>query len=118
MKYICCKCGKPTDNIEVVNMANASFSYSKCDECKERWSREYDWKSENETSNEKQLICPYCDHEYDDYDTYGFDEGETEEIECEVCGRKFDLIVEYVRLYSTSRSICEMPDDFQQSEED
>jgi len=117
MKYICCECGKPTDNIEEVNMATNSFSYSKCDECKERWSREYDWQNENETSDERQLICPHCGHEYDDYDAYGFDEGKTEEIICELCGKKFDLEVECVRRFSTKRSVCEMPDDYGIEEE-
>lgn len=109
MKYICQKCGKPTDNIKVLV---PDIGYSWCDACKDRWSREYDYQSETETTDELRIICPHCGYEYDDYDAYGFDEGETKEVECEACGKKFDLEIECVRRHSTRRSICEMPEDY------
>lgn len=109
MKYICSKCGKPTDNIRKVE--GSDITYSWCDECHDRFDREFDYQNEGETINERSLICPHCGHEYDDYTAYGFDEGDAEEVECEACGKKFDLEIECVRRYSTKRSICEMPED-------
>lgn len=109
MKYICSKCGKPTDNIRD---SGDGLVYSWCDDCNNFWSRQYDFQGETETINERSLICPHCGHVYDDYDAYGFDDGESEEVVCEICGKKFDLEVECVRRYSTKRSLCEMPEDY------
>jgi DNA-directed RNA polymerase subunit RPC12/RpoP len=61
---------------------------------------------------EDNVICPYCGYKYDDYDAYCFQEGDTPEVECEACGRKFDLEVETRRVFSTKRSLCEMPDNY------
>lgn len=110
MKYICNKCGKPTDNVHAIE--GTEHTYSLCDDCIDRLNREYDYQSEGEQINERHLACPHCGHEYEDYDAYGFDEGNTEEVKCDACGKKFDLEIECIRRYSAKRSICEMPEDY------
>ena len=36
------------------------------------------------------IICPYCGHAIDGYDEFeGDEEGESKEIECEECNKKF-----------------------------
>lgn len=109
MKYKCFNCGKPTSNVpKVGNICN----YSICDDCSDRIGREIDYQYETEIVRDKELVCPHCQTSYEDYDAYDFDEGIEKEVECMFCGKKFDLEVECVRLYSTKRSICEMPDDY------
>lgn len=123
-KYICTKCGAPTDNDQsfevkpLCAMAPRRIEVHRCDKCDKRFHQELDWESEGETIYEKKLICPYCGYEYDDYDAYGFLEGSTPEVECEECGRKFDLEVETRRVFSTKRSLCEMPENYGEEEED
>lgn len=103
MKFKCGHCGKPTDNIKKYE----GIIIHICDECQEQISKEIEWQLENEHWREKTIICPYCDYEYESYDAYAYEENETE-IECELCGRKFDLEVEEIRYFSTKRSCCEM----------
>ena len=105
MKFVCGHCGKPTDNTKVYG----NLVFHTCDECQDKMDREIDWQSENEHFRENTIICPYCDYEYEAYDSYRYDEGEETEIECPECGRKFDLEVENIRYFSTKRSLCEMP---------
>lgn len=125
MKYICQKCGEPTDNdqsIDVKSMFGGFEPYHldvhRCDKCDKRFHQELDWESEGETINKDKLICPYCECEYDDYDTYSFDEGDTSEVECDFCGKKFDLKVETRRVFSTKRSLCEMPENYGEEDEE
>lgn len=120
-KYKCQECGAPTDNDQSFTVpANITggepcrYEVHRCDKCDDRFHRELDWESEGETIREKNVICPYCGYEYDDYDGYTFDEGKTEEVECPACSRKFDLEVEVRRTYSTKRSLCEMPEDYEE----
>ena len=115
--YKCDKCGEPTDNdqsftLTTVHGPGRRYEVHRCDRCDKRFQLEIDWESEGETIREDTLICPYCGHEYDTYDAYDFEEGRTPEVECEICGKKFDLEIETMRLYSTKRSACEMPDDY------
>ena len=115
--YKCCECGKPTENIKRLTLPSGTeFSFSRCDECKDRLDREYDYQAETETIKETELICPHCQASYDWYDAYEFEEGTTEEVECMFCGKKFDLEVEHIYRFSTKRSICEMPSDYGKEE--
>lgn len=120
MKYKCQNCGDETDNDQSLKSINADeiVEIHRCDKCQERWDRELAWESKGETINESELICPYCNAVYHDYEAYDFDEGETEEEECSHCGRKFDVEVQVERLYSTKRSLCEMPDDWNEEDEE
>lgn len=116
--YKCTTCGAPTDNDQSFKLSSGdTLEVHRCDECDKRFHQELDWESEGETFQEDTIICPYCGHEYDNYDAYDFDEGDTSEVECEICGRKFDLEVKVSRTYSTKRSLCEMPDDFGEEDE-
>lgn len=119
MKYKCQYCGAETDNDQSFKsiIGDYIFEVHRCDKCQERWDRELAWESKGETIDERELICPYCNAVYHDYEAYGFDEGETEEEECSNCGRKFDVEVKVERLYSTKRSLCEMPDDWNEEDE-
>lgn len=107
MKFVC-RCGNPTDNAEVIG----EIVLHTCDECKARISKEVDWESENEHWRKDTIICPYCDYEYESYDAYNYEDSE-DEIECPECGKKFDLEVENIRYFSTKRSLCEMPEDYE-----
>lgn len=117
-KYKCNRCGAPTDNDQSFTITSGYYlEVHRCDECDARLNLEIAWESKGETVAEDELVCPYCQASYDDYDAYGFDEGRTTEIECSFCGRKFDLEVEVRRTYSTKRSLCEMPDGWSEEDE-
>lgn len=103
-KYVCF-CGNPTDNETIIG----SVVLHTCDACKDRIHREVAWQSEGEQWAEDRVVCPYCGHEYSAYDSWDFDPGGEGEIECELCGKKFDLEVREIRQFSTKRSLCEMP---------
>ena len=107
MKFVC-SCGNPTDNEKVIG----KMVIHTCDECLERISKEVDWESENEHYQERTIICPYCDFEYEDYDAWCFDCSE-DEVECPECGKRFDLEIQEIRYFSTKRSVCDMPEDYE-----
>ena len=107
MKYIC-SCGKPTDNATTIG----SIVIHTCDDCKKEIEKQVAWESMGEQWREETVICPFCGHEYSNYDSWNFEVGETSEVECECCGKRFDLEVREVRNYSTKRSLCEMPEDW------
>lgn len=112
MKYICRNCGKPTNNIKFIG----EFEIHRCDDCEKRFTKKIEWEMENEHWHENTIICPYCDYEYEQYDSYYYDEGE-DTVECLSCGKKFDLDVEEVRYFSTKRNVDEMPEDWDGDEE-
>ena len=111
-KYICIKCGKPTDNIERIDKSEFSW----CDECQRRIDLEFEWEHTNKHWNENTIICPFCDYEYDEYTAYGYADDGSVEIECENCGKKIVVEVEKTVKFSTTRSVDEMPDDWDGSE--
>ncbi len=125
-KFVCMKCGSPTDNDQsftlpahITGGAPSRYEVHRCDKCDKRFHQELDWESKGETIRENKVICPYCGYEYDDYCGYQFDEGTIEEEECPECSRKFDIEIEVRRTYSTKRSLCEMPEDWdEEGEED
>lgn len=123
-KYKCDRCGAPTDNDQsftsraIPGLPSKRYEVHRCDACDKRWQQELDWEVEGETLREDELVCPYCGASYEAEDAWHFDEGKTEEVECMFCGKKFDLEVEVSRTYSTKRSLCEMPDDYGEEEEE
>lgn len=124
-KFKCELCGAPTDNDQsfivpacLTGGEPKRYETHRCDKCDKALDRQIAWESEGETINEDNVICPYCGYQYDDYDGYQFDEGKTEEVECPECSRKFDIEVETRRTYSTKRSICEMPDTWEEDTEE
>ena len=111
MKHTCRDCGRETDNEKVIKSivdGKPLFTVHRCDECQAKWDAELEFQSEGEKFREDNLICPWCDFAFEDYDACRYEEGEETEIECPECGRKFDLEVEIQRVYSTKRSLCEM----------
>lgn len=92
------------------------YVFHTCDECQKKMDIEYDWQSKNEHYGEDTIICPYCDYEYENYDACQYEDNESE-IECPLCGKKFDLEVRTITEYSTKRSLCEMPEDYQGNNE-
>lgn len=116
--FECCDCGKPTTNsYDVKGFGSIPlFTVHRCDACGERLKLESDFQSEGETIEIDTLVCPWCGYEYDAYEScqYGGDE---DEVECESCGRKFDLEVHTTVRYSTKRSLCEMPEDYGKEEQ-
>lgn len=85
MPYLCDFCGHPTDDAHTIG--GIAKVFHTCKACQDRMDREYDYQSEGETYNERVLVCPHCQHEYEDYDAYQFEEGTTEEVVCEFCGK-------------------------------
>lgn len=112
MSFICARCHNSTDNETVIGSVTVHI----CDACSEQLHKEVTWESEGEQYQEDTVICPFCGHEYEKYDAYEFESDE--EIECELCGKKFDLEVREVRLFTTNRSLCEMPEDWGEPIED
>jgi DNA-directed RNA polymerase subunit RPC12/RpoP len=94
------------------------FEVHRCDKCQKRFDQEFEWECLGETVQEDTIICPYCGHEYDSFDLFDFEGGKHSEIECEICGKHFDLEVREIRSYSTKRSLCDMPEDFDPKEYD
>lgn len=123
-KYKCDWCGAPTDNdqsftsMAFPDLPSKRYEVHRCDACDKRLDQELEWEAEGETLREDELVCPYCGASYEAEDAWHFDEGKTEEVECMFCGKKFDLEVEVSRTYSTKRSLCEMPDDYGEEEEE
>lgn len=114
MEFTCAGCGAGTNNTELIREIPVHF----CDVCRERISREAKWERQGETWRKPNVICPYCGYEMDSEDSALFFEvGKTEEYACEWCQRKFDVEVRQVRYYSTNRSACEMPEDWQPPED-
>lgn len=115
MEFTCTGCGKTTNNSEQIGGVTVHF----CDACNERITREVKWERMGENLRKPNVICPYCGYEIDSEDSdLFFDVGETEEYRCEWCLRKFDVEVRQVRYYSTKRSVCEMPEDWQPPEDE
>lgn len=112
--YKCNRCGCDTPNSDDIRASDGRLilTYHKCDACKKRFRLEYDFQCQGETLRETELVCPWCGYEYEPYDAYGFDEGDTKAVECRHCGNHFDLEIETRRLFSTKRSLCDMPDDY------
>jgi transcription elongation factor Elf1 len=113
----CLRCnGKAAIAICYDKISKRSYHY--CKKCKDLKDLEFDWEREGETTRESNVICPYCDYEYDDYDSYSFvDDGQVEEHSCQQCGKKFDIEVDTTVYFSTKRSICEMPQDYKGDDE-
>lgn len=117
--FECCDCGKPTDNSRDVNGldGNPLFTVHRCDACQDLLDREYDFQCEGETILKRDMICPWCGHVYVPERSWQYiDVGSEEEVECECCGKKFDVEVENHPRFSTKRSLCEMPEDYGKEE--
>lgn len=114
MEYTCHLCGAPTNNAEQIGAVYVHF----CDDCNEQIHREVAWEAQGRTYGERDVICPYCRYRLGRTDMALLEDGDTPEWECECCHQKFDIEVAMVRVYSTKRSICEMPADWQAPEDD
>lgn len=117
-KYKCDECGAPTDNDQTFRVGDFIIERHRCDKCDKQFHREIDWRSEGETTMVDKLTCPYCCYEFDDINALEFDEGTTEEVVCPSCSRRFDVEVEVQRVYSTKRSLCEMPENYGEEDEE
>lgn len=116
--FKCSRCGCETTNDKSIKLRDGSiYEIHRCDACQKRWDMEFEWESKGETTRERNIICPYCGYEYSDYGGYEFDSGDHDEVECEDCGMHFDLEVRETRTYSTKRSLCDMPEDFDPEED-
>lgn len=85
-----CSCGK-----KKYDWQDICWRCKESKETKEIW--EYS-KSNEEVTNEKYVICPWCGSHYGEDDLH-----ESTELECEECDKKFNLEVEYDVNYSTYR---------------
>lgn len=54
-----------------------------------------------DTYRKKDIICPHCDHEFQD--SWEFIETDLDKINCESCGAAFYLQVETEVKYTTSK---------------
>jgi DNA-directed RNA polymerase subunit RPC12/RpoP len=124
-KFICDYCGIPTDNDQSFIIPPCFkgdrplvIERHRCDKCQRRFTQESEWESEGATIDVDSVTCPYCGYVYCDDEGYQFDEGETEEVECPACSRRFDVEVEVKRTYSVKRSLCEMPENYGDEDEE
>lgn len=118
--YKCSDCGCETQNeknIWSVDNTRIVLTVHRCDACQTRFDLELDFQSEGETYDEAALICPWCQLTYDPCDALEFEDGEETEVECQFCGKHFDLAIRTRRTYSTMRSLCDMPDDYGREED-
>lgn len=98
----CTVCGAPARKRTVSRYTG--YDTTECPACRRRSEAERRWR--NEQFMEDDVICPWCGHkdcwsmEYDDEET---------EIECERCGRTFEVEIEVKRSYTTWRPENEMP---------
>lgn len=112
--FTCRDCGAETENShDITDPQNMKviLTVHRCDDCLKKLDRKLEWELQGESYQEDSVLCPYCGFEYDDYDTYGFDEGEQDVI-CDECGKSFTLEVQTMRKYSTHRRAEDMPEDF------
>lgn len=112
MIHSCMFCGNMTENInEAKDFMSTSFvdTYGNseihiCDKCKEELFNIDEWQ--NEQFRENTIICPWCGYQYEEYDSYEFEEGEyidDDLITCPECGQKFELEVEYLTYFTTKK---------------
>lgn len=112
--FQCRDCGAETRNVKDVFSVNGEellFTVHRCDICQKRFNAEIAWGELGCTYKEHEIICPHCGYVYDEYDAYGFEEGE-DVVACESCGKSFTLKVDVTRNYSTHRTEESMPDSF------
>ena len=118
--FSCDDCGKPTPNSRDITSVDGSCvlrTVHRCDACQDRFDQELDFQCEGETIQEPDMICPWCGHVYEPEHSWAYiDVGAEEEVECECCGKKFDVEVENHPRFSTKRSLCEMPEDYGKEE--
>jgi DNA-directed RNA polymerase subunit RPC12/RpoP len=115
--YKCDKCGKDTTNRHDLTLnSGRTFTSHICDDCRRQIDREYDWINDNAHEYENHIICPYCDYNYDDYDSYACWDGDDSEVECLACGKTFSLKVRQIIEFSTYKSAEEMPKEWEAEE--
>lgn len=103
-----------TDNIHCIDLHNGKkLEIHRCKDCDDLFRRQIDWEADNEHCYESNIVCPYCDYEYDCYDSYSYiDEGDCD-VECESCGKKFKLEIHETVEFSTHKRVEDMPDDYE-----
>ena len=116
--YQCRCCGSPTPNSEDLGklLGDTHYIIHLCDDCNRRYELEYEFQRQGETISEPQIICPWCSYEFDCVESGYYDSSE-DEVECPVCGKHFDLEVLNRPRYSTKRSLCDMPENWQPDSE-
>ena len=112
MKYTCDKCGNPTDNKyvykdhfdkEIIKRYGWGDKMSHtCDECEQKAEDYEEWK--NEQYKEDRIICPWCG--YKNEDSWEYVESE-DGVECDRCGKLFNLEVDHEITYTTRKSDSE-----------
>lgn len=112
MKYKCSICGADTDNDQSFDVCGRRYEVHRCNICDDRFHRELDWENDNAHEYESNIVCPYCDYEYSDYDSYEYiNEGDCD-VECECCGNIFSLKIHRKVEFSTNKRSEDMPDDY------
>jgi DNA-directed RNA polymerase subunit RPC12/RpoP len=98
MIKICPTCGKErymsereTECIDCCKKKNYDF-----------YVREIDDGDEDEIQSDDEIVCPYCGSFFPDYDgTYS--ESNCDEIECDECGKTFEVTADITITYTTKR---------------
>ena len=58
-----------------------------------------------DTDGTDEIVCPYCGQEFSD--SLEFIDQDGDDIDCDACGKSFELTVNHSVTYSTSRKDCE-----------
>lgn len=70
-----------------------------------------DYIFDNEQWKESEIICPYCKHKHENEDAETlYKERDSEEFECENCGKKFYLTSSFDWWYTTTPITSEIDD--------
>lgn len=105
--YKCQDCGNPTTNKHIIAMKSCNdIIIHRCNKCQEKFQAEIEW--ENEQWKEDNIICPWCEDTFSDYeDMTQVTDNPYEDFEgtviCPSCGKKFELEIETKCNYTTRK---------------
>lgn len=78
----------------------------------EKVLRREEWRYDNAHEYESNLICPYCDCEFDDYESWEITKYDCGDIECPNCGKFFHVEIRQITEFSTYKRYEDMPADW------
>ncbi len=110
---VCCKCGVKRKDLKEIPWGHIEgFMCKKCGESEKKIKRQealtriQDGYDEYDYRDMDSIKCPWCDHEWDAYDSYEECDSHgnaDEEMECDECGKRFRLTAHPSIFFSCSR---------------
>lgn len=106
--YTCEDCGEPTNDKHIIPTTyGKDLITHRCKKCKEKLHAKIHWQ--NEQFRYEDIVCPWCDNEFSDYEEktqivenpYEVQEGVI--VTCPACGERFELEIEVRTMYTTRK---------------